>query len=151
MYNGRGFISWPSFTACSENFNLPFTYIKSFLCSLIFCWNFGFSFLSKICCSLCMSIYKFPFRLIYIHFLFRKHQRQILQHPTPRMVHAEERRTTNFRIEMEMGRTCRKASPHMMCAGNNYVRPLQRQEKQRQAKHQMGRRLFQQTSGTTLV
>jgi len=51
---------------------------------------------------------------------------------------------------MEMGRTCRKASPHQMGAGNNYVGPLQRQENQRQAKHQMGR-LFQQTSGTTLV
>ena len=52
--------------------------------------------------------------------------------------------------QMGMGRTCRKASPHQMGAGNDYVGPLQRQEKQRQAKHQMGR-LFQQTSETTLV
>ena len=37
-----------------------------------------------------------------------------------------------------------------MGAGNNYVKPLQRQEKQRQAKYHMGR-LFQQTNGTTLV
>jgi hypothetical protein len=66
------------------------------------------------------------------------------------MVHAEECRTRSCTIQMEMGRTCRKASPHQMDAGNNYVGPQQRQEKQRQAKHQMGR-LFQQTSGTTLV
>ena len=31
----------------------------------------------------------------------------------------------NFMIQMEMGRTCRKASPHRMGAGNNYVGPLQ--------------------------
>ena len=55
---------------------------------------------------------------------------------------------TVFGYQMEMGRTCRKASPHQIGAGNNYVGPLERQEKQRQAKHQMGR-LFQQTSGTT--
>ena len=51
---------------------------------------------------------------------------------------------------MERGRTCCKVSPHQMGAGNNYVGILQRQEKQRQAKHLMGR-LFQQTSGATLV
>ena len=39
---------------------------------------------------------------------------------------------------------------YQMGAGNNYVGPLQSKEKQRQAKHQMGR-LFQQTSGATLV
>ena len=66
------------------------------------------------------------------------------------MVHAEERRATSFTIQMEMGRTCRKASPHQMGAINNYVGTLQRQEKQREAKHQMGR-LFQQTNETTLV
>ena len=65
------------------------------------------------------------------------------------MVHAEERRTS-IKNQMEMGRTCRKASPHQMGAGNDYVGPLQRQEKQRQAKYQMGR-LIPQTSGTTLV
>ena len=79
----------------------------------------------------------------------RLHQGQNLQHPTPGMVHAEECRTTSFTIQMEMGRTCRKASPHQMVAGNKYV-GLQRREKQRQTKHQMSR-LFQQTSGTTLV
>jgi hypothetical protein len=71
--------------------------------------------------------------------------RQNLQHPTPRMVHAEDRRTTSFTIQMEIGRTCRKASPPQMGPGKNYVGSLQRQ-----AKHQMGR-LFQKTSGTTLV
>ena len=77
------------------------------------------------------------------------HQRQDLEHSTPRMVYAEECHSTSFTFQMEMSRTCRKASPHQMGAGNNYVGPLQRQEKQRQAKHQMGR-LFQQTSGITL-
>ena len=80
----------------------------------------------------------------------RLHQRQNLQHPTPRMAHAEECSTTSFAIQIEMGRKCRKTLPHQMGAGNNYVGPLQKQEKQRQAKHQMDR-LFQQTSGTTLV
>ena len=37
-----------------------------------------------------------------------------------------------------------------MGAGNNYVGSLKRQKKQSQAKYQIGR-LFQQTSGTTLV
>ena len=46
--------------------------------------------------------------------------------------------------------TYSKASTHQMGAGNNYVGPLQSPEKQRQAKHQMGR-LFHQTSGTTLI
>ena len=58
------------------------------------------------------------------------HQRQNLQHPTPRMVHAEEC-CTSFTIQMEMVRTCRKASPYQIGAGNSYVRPLQRREKQR--------------------
>ena len=43
------------------------------------------------------------------------------------------------------GQDMSRASPHQMGAGNNYVGPLQRQ-----AKHHMDR-LFQQTSGTTLV
>ena len=66
-------------------------------------------------------------------------------------LHAQEfmpvycRRTRTFTIQMEMGRTCRKASPHQMGAGNNYVGHLQRQ-----VKYQMGR-LFHQTSRTTLV
>ena len=51
---------------------------------------------------------------------------------------------------MEMGRTCRKVSSHRMGAGYSYVGFLLWQEKQKQAKHQMGR-LFQQTSGPTLV
>ena len=78
------------------------------------------------------------------------HQRQNLQQPSPRMVHAEECHTTSFTIQMKMGRTCRKASPYQMGAGSNYVGPLKGQEKQRQAKHQMGR-LFQQTNRTTLL
>ena len=61
----------------------------------------------------------------------RLHQRQNLQHPTPRVVHAEKHRTTSFTIQMGMGRTCRKASPQQMGAGNNNVGPLQRHEKQR--------------------
>ena len=66
------------------------------------------------------------------------------------MVHAEVCRTRSFTIQMEMGRTCRKASPNQMGAGNIYVGPLQKQEKQRQVKHQMDR-LFQKTNETTLV
>jgi hypothetical protein len=47
----------------------------------------------------------------------------------PKLVHAEERRKTIFTIQMEMGRTCRTASPQELGAGNNYVGPIQRQEK----------------------
>jgi hypothetical protein len=39
--------------------------------------------------------------------------------------------TTSFTMQMEMGRTCCKASPHQMGAGNNYVGPLPRQDNQR--------------------
>ena len=51
---------------------------------------------------------------------------------------------------MQMGRTCRKASPRQMDAGNDYVGPLQKQAKQRQAKYQLDR-LLHRNSGTTLV
>ena len=44
-----------------------------------------------------------------------------LQLPTPRMVHDEERSTTNSTIQMEMGRACHKASPQQMVPGNNYM------------------------------
>ena len=77
----------------------------------------------------------------------RLHQRQNLSTPNSKN---GQYLITSFTIQMEMGRTCRKALPQRMGAGNNYVGPLQRQEKQREAKHQMGR-LFQQTSGTSLV
>ena len=55
------------------------------------------------------------YRKIFQHIGFRLpwyfKWRQNLQHPTPRMVHAEECCTTNFTIQMEMVRICRKASP----------------------------------------
>jgi hypothetical protein len=42
--------------------------------------------------------------------------RKILKHPATRIVHAEECHT-NFTAQMEMGRTCRKASPHQKGRG----------------------------------
>ena len=65
------------------------------------------------------------------------------------MVNDEERRTASLKKQVEMVRTCRKASPPQMGAGNDYVEPRQKQGKQKKAKYQMGR-LFQRTSGTRL-
>ena len=48
---------------------------------------------------------------------------------------------------MEMGRTCCKASPQQMGAGNKYVGPLHRQDKQREAKYQRGTLLVFQETG----
>ena len=59
------------------------------------------------------------------------------------MVHAEECRRASFTIQMEMGRTYRKNSPHQIGAGNNDVRSLQRRKAEA---GQVSDRLFRPTS-----